>query len=325
MTEPRIRNPRKEATALLPEGYEGRVLEPSPPANTDPDWFADEPTDPSGAGGELVTPIPGEGTTWKDFASEHPRLAVFANENWLDGDRRLTSLPDEYDMTRRSLHQIAFHVVAPARHAITGKLGLRFTLHGFGSPFFGEEEQIRVENGRLVYQTSDEVRSVEPGTLAEACEFSGIPYRESWFGGFHDPPSPIGSTTRLDIATDAATAIGEWFGFATLVLERTRRTPGAEDVSRVQLWPEHFDTAIEMGSSEKGHRASYGASPGDEMHAGPYLYVASWGEIDRGDRYWNDHSFNGASLSYEDILDTDDQVVVASDFYRRGYERLTKT
>jgi hypothetical protein len=37
------RHPRAEAEALLEEGLSARVLEPSPPAATDPEWLADDP------------------------------------------------------------------------------------------------------------------------------------------------------------------------------------------------------------------------------------------------------------------------------------------
>lgn len=322
MVESVVRNPRDEAAAFVPEGYEARVLEPSPPANEDPDWFADDPTDPGEPGGMLVTPIPGEGTTWEELVSAHPDLAGFVEEHWLDGRRRLTPLPDGYDRTRRSLHQIAFFAVAPARYAVTGKLGLRFTARGFGTPFFGNDEQIRAEGGRLVYQEGDQVRTVDVANLDEACAFCGVPYREVWFEDFHDQLAPIGPAAPLEIATDAARTVGDWFGFATLVLERARRLAGAEDVSRVQLWPEHFDSAVEMGSNERGERASYGASPGDDTHPEPYLYVAAWGEIDRDDPYWNDTTFNGASFSYKAILESDDQVETAIEFFRGGLERL---
>ena len=91
----------------------------------------------------------------------------------------------------------------------------------------------------------------------------------------------------------------------------------------MQLWPEHFDTAVEMGSYDLGRRASYGASPGDAAHPEPYLYVAAWGEIDRSDGYWNDENFNGASLSYQDLLAAGDQRETAMAFFRQGFDRLT--
>lgn len=87
---------------------------------------------------------------------------------------------------------------------------------------------------------------------------------------------------------------------------------------------EHFDPAFEMGSYEAGERASYGASPGDESHPEPYLYAAAWGDIDRSDPFWNDTTFNGASLSYQELLAADDQRGVALDFIRSGWERLTR-
>jgi len=323
MSKIEIRNPRAEATDLLPSGYEARVLEPSPPANQDPAWFADDPTDPGDARGKLVTPIPGEGILWDDFVADEPALSEQAAENWLDGGRSLRPLPDGFDVTRDSLHQIAFFAVAPVRHAANGKLGLRYTRHGFGTPFFGQDEQVRVESGRLVRQRRTQIDSIVPKTVAEACEFLDIPYREVWFEDFHDPLDPIGPDAALEIDPDSARAIGDWFGFATLALERSRRIPGAADVSRVQLWPEHFDPAFEMGSHEKGQRASYGASPGDEGHPEPYLYVGSWSEVDRNDAFWNDSTFNGASLSYSEILDSEDHVQTAQFFFRRGYELLT--
>lgn len=321
MSNIQARNPRADATALLHPGHEARVLEPSPPANHDPEWFADDPTDPGDARGTVVTPIPGEGILWEELATDDSALQTYVRENWLGG-QKLRPLPGRFDATRDSLHQLTFFALAPTRHAANGKLGLRFTRGGFGTPFFGEEEQVRVESGILVHQQGHQVDSIEPSTLAEACHFLGIRYREVWFEDFHDPLAPIGPETPLTIDADSARAIADWFGFATLALERSRRFPGAEDVSRVQLWPEHFDPAFEMGSYEKGQRASYGASPGDNAHPEPYLYVGSWGEVDRNDPFWNDSTFNGASLSYPEILDSEDHLQTAQFFYRRGYERL---
>ena len=319
-----VRNPRQEATELLPLGHAARVLEPSPPGNTDPDWYADDPTDPGDIEEIVVTPIEGEGISWEDLATNHPEISSYATDHWLGNHRRLESLPEGFEATRNALHQIAFFAVAPKRYGETGKLGLRYTHRGFGTPFFGDDEQIRVESGDLVYQRNDAVSAASVASVAEACEFLGIPYREKWFDGFHDPLPPAGPDALLEIDPKAADAIGDWFGFTTLVLERLRRTPGADEVSRVQLWPEHFDPAVELGSQEEGHRASYGASAGDAAHPEPYLYVAAWGEIDRGDPFWNDTTFNGASISYSELLDAGDQVETALSFLRSGYERLTR-
>lgn len=324
---PEIRNPRAEATELLPESHVARVLEPSPPANTDPQWYADDPTDPTDPAGieeTIVTPIEGEGVSWDEMAAHDPEVSAYATDHWLADQRRLESLPEGFETTRQALHQIAFFALAPKRFAATGKLGLRYTHRGFGTPFFGDDEQIRIESGDLVHQTRDDVATASVASVGEACEFIGIDYQEQWFEGFHDPLAAIGPDTHLDIDQKAAEAIGDWLGFSTLVLERLRRTPGAVDVSRVQLWPEHFDPAVEMGSQEKGRRASYGASAGDSAHPEPYLYVAAWGELDRNDPFFNDSSFNGASISYSQLLDSSHQVETALDFLRTGHEKLTK-
>lgn len=321
MTE--VRNPQAEATDLLPAGHIARVLEPSPPANTDPQWYADDPTDPGGSDEIIVTPIDDEGISWDEVSAEFPEAGAYAADHWVGNLRRLEALPDGFVTTRQSLHQIAFFAVAPKRYAETGKLGLRYTHHGFGTPFFGDDEQVRVESGDLVYQTDDAVSTASVFTVGEASEFLGIPYQETWFDDFHDPLKPLGRDTHLDIDPKSAEVLGDWFGFVTLVLERLRRTPGAVDVSRVQLWPEHFDPAVELGSQTQGHRASYGASPGDGAHPEPYLYVAAWGDIDQSDPFWNDTSFNGASISYSELLDARNQTETALDFLRGGYERLT--
>ena len=44
---------------------------------------------------------------------------------------------DAFIATRASLHTLAEHVLAPARHRVTGRIGLRATEGGFGAPPFG--------------------------------------------------------------------------------------------------------------------------------------------------------------------------------------------
>ena len=315
------RNPRAEAQSLLPAGHEARVLEPSPPANTDPSWFADDPTDPSGAKGTVVTPIDGEGVSWEAVASDNSGLRPFITSRWLGDYARLVALPEGFSDTRQAMHQLAFFAIAPKRQVATGKIGLRFTYRGFGTPFFGDDEQIRVEDGTLVYQRKGEASQSSVVTLRHACEFLGTSYWDPWFEGFQDPPPPLGPDRELEASSNAAAALGDWFGFGTSVLEQARRTEGATDVSRVQLWPEHFDLAFEMGTGES--RASYGASPGDAAHPDPYLYISAWEEIDRSEPFWNDSAFNGASFSYRMLLEAPDQRRAALEFFDRGFRKLS--
>ena len=75
----------------------------------------------------------------------------------------------------------------------------------------------------------------------------------------------------------AHAGLAEFYAFSADVLRRLRAGMDAgEEASEIILWPEHFDIAFEAGPEAARQRANYGASPGDEQHAGPYLYVGPW-------------------------------------------------
>nr|MCH9804092.1 hypothetical protein [bacterium] len=63
-------------------------------------------------------------------------------ERWLGGVRSLPAAPASLVDTRVALHRLAAYVIAPVRHRANGKFGLRWTLGGFGTPFFGDNRQI---------------------------------------------------------------------------------------------------------------------------------------------------------------------------------------
>lgn len=308
---------RTKAQRLLPEGYEARVLEPGPPAVGPPE-YADDPTARGESHGVVVSPTPDGDLTWDEFVDDHPQHAGFARDHWLGSLRRLEPLPSSFSATRDSLHQLAFFAIAPARHAATGKLGLRWTHGGFGTPYFGNDRQIRVDGAHLVIQEGDGFVEERIETVRHATDFLSIPYRQTWFEPFHDPLVPADPDADLVIDPDAAGALSAWFGFATHVLEVLRREPGAVDVSRVQLWPEHFDPAIELGSADGGRRASYGASPGDSTSPEPYLYVSAWGEVDRSDPFFDAEGFVGGALPYSRLVAAHDQREAALAFFRAG-------
>ena len=94
------------------------------------------------------------------------------------------------------------------------------------------------------------------------------------------------------------------------------------DASEINLWPEHFDIAFEAGSSAAGQRANYGASPGDQDHPEPYVYVGPWtAQVDSP--LWNGRGFNGAELSYAALLAADDPMAAALELFRSRFEALT--
>jgi hypothetical protein len=287
-----VAHPRAEAEDKLGGDYEARVLEPSPPAVTAPP-YADDPVEPGEVpeGRDLVSPVHNRGDlTWDEIAQQEPDLAPWCAERWLGAWKRLEPLPASFVATRVVLHKVAEAVVAPARKP-ENEIALRYTRGGFGTPFFEENGldcQVRVEQGVLVRQRGTE-ETTEP-----------LP-------GEVDPA--------------AAAALGDFYGFACSVLEQLRADEPDGDPSLVQLWPEHFDIAFELGPADAGRRANLGASPGDDDHDEPYLYVGPWTAQVSGE-LWNATTFNGAELRYSELLAADDQRATALAFMRERYRAL---
>ena len=235
---------------------------------------------------------------------------------------RVGPLPDDFQFARDQLHQLAFYALAPARYAVEERMGLRATRDGFGTPQY-DGRVSRVEANLLVQETGENVATQAITTIRAAAEFFGVDYDEDWFTDFKDPLAPMDPDRPLKVDEGPATALGQWFAFGFETLEELRgHGVESDDVSEVQLWPEHFDPAIEMGSEPEGRRASYGASPGDREHIEPYLYVSAWSDIDRDDPFWNDRSFNGASLPFTTLVEAADQGRVAVEFFLEGYRIL---
>ncbi len=308
-----MRDARAEAAERVGGRYDVRVLEPSPPAIVEGPFFADDPV----AGGQVV-PVHREGAqSWAALCEreEDESLRAWCEARWLLRPP-LSPLPAGFERTRASLHALAEHVIAPCRHDATAKIGLRFTHRGFGTPFLPGDRQVRVDAGILVDSRTEGDREHELTTLGEAARFLG-----TTLGApieVYRPTTPGAAGTPLLVDTPAALALGDWFGFCASLLEQLRADAGAaagaadgadaaaaagaaaamsaDAPSRVQLWPEHFDLAVDLGP--EGRRANFGGSPGDDAHPEPYLYVGPW-EPRRGE-FWNEPF--GASLSYRELL-----------------------
>jgi hypothetical protein len=285
-------HPRAEAVEILGGDYEATVLEPSPPPVNEPP-FADDPVAPPEVpdGRLLVSPVRHHGDlSWDEVARSRPDIADWCAERWLGAWKPLAPLPGTFAATRKALHRIAEEIVSAERMP-ENEIALRYTRGGYGTPFFehdGAECQVRVEHGELVRQrNAEELR--EP--------IAGV-----------DPAS--------------ATALGDFYGFACSVLEYERAEEGDEDPSLVQLWPEHFDIAFELGFEDHGQRANYGASPGDADHDEPYLYVGPWDTSVSGE-IWNATGFPGAELTYSELLAAPDQRRAALDFFHSRHRALT--
>jgi hypothetical protein len=286
-------NPRAEAQDKLGGDYEARVLEPSPPSVSEPP-YADDPIEPGEVpeGRQLVSPVHNRGDlTWDEVAQLEPDLAPWCADRWLGAWKRLEPLPAGFAETRVALHEIAQAVVSPARLPFN-EIALRYTRGGFGTPFFdygGADCQVRVEHGELVRQREmEETRESLP-----------------------------------DVDPAAATVLGDFYGFACSVLEQVRADETEGDPSIVQLWPEHFDMSLELGSERAGQRAAYGASPGDEDHPEPYIYVTPWTAAVSGE-LWNATGFKGAEMGYSELLGAEDQRATALGFMKGRYRALSE-
>lgn len=200
----------------------------------------------------------------------------------------LCALPSGFAATRTRLHRVAAEVLAPARERVTGRIGLRALPGGFGTAPFGDVMQVHVDGTELV---------LRDGTSMSREPIDGID-------------------------ADAAGALASWFAFAAGVLEELRAETALEhDPTPPQIWPEHFDVAIELGTEAGGLRAGYGASAGDDLHAEPYLYVVPWSAAVQGE-LWGATAFDGAELSYAELLASDDRRATALDFFRTRREDL---
>lgn len=330
-------NARREAEERLGGAYAARVLEPSPPAVDAPPFFADDPVargDVPG-GHRVVSPVAGGDLRWADLAADDPDLAAWCADRWLAAFRRLDGPPPGLAVTRAALHRLAEQVVSPARARANGKIGLRFTRGGFGTPFFGNGHQVRVQGADLVVDGPEGERRAPITTLAAAAALLGPGLAstggpgggpgdcEGGGAGESDADRVAGGDEVLVVDPRAAAFIGDWFGFAASVLEELRaQAAPALDASRVQLWPEHFDLALELGSEDAGQRAAYGCSPGDEAHEEPYCYVAPW-EAPPAGPLWNATSFRGAELPFAALRDAEDQRDAALTFFGERLDALT--
>ncbi len=318
------RNAAADADAALGAGHVARVLEPSPPAVLDDAFFADDPTRRTGDGTLVGGP---DGTPWADALASRDDLTDWATARHLIGSP-LPALPAGLVAERRALHRLATYVIAPARHQANGKFGLRWVLGGFGTPFFrrpdsDDDMQIRVEGTELVLQSGNTATRSPITSMAAAASFLGSEI-DAEIATESDSP-PLGDVDAdLEISSETVAFLDRWWGTVTAALEQLRADEASVDPSRVQLWPGHFDPAIEAG--DENRRASIGGSPGDDSSDEPYLYVSAWWPdrltIDNSDGFWNAEGYTGALLPFSALASENDPISAALEFFRKGRDRL---
>lgn len=245
-------------------------------------------------------------------------------------DMRLPELPDRYTSTRDTMQRIAVHVVARARQQATGRFGLRVTSGGFGTPSFGDAvERVRTSRGLLVRETagpsgtSTSAAAIDGATLAELAGLAGVDLGVELDVG-HDTPEVGDVDATLVVDEPSVRTLSAWFTVVGEALDVVAAARPDTSPSAVQLWPEHFDVAMDVAfdpSAADTRRVNLGGSPGDGFHADPYVYVGPWTDDRPGDPdFWN--APFGAVLGYAELAQADDPVSAAAAFFSEGLDRL---
>src|SRR5262245_46414641 len=124
-------------------------------------------------------------------------------------------LPAAYATTRDDLHMLASYVVAPARKARTGRIGLRPTGEGFGTPPFDDGSRIVVHRDLLAADSGAETVIT---TLRAGAAFLGIDLTSDPGVGTDLPPFEPDRDVHVDV--DASLALGRWYSMGQSVLDQ---------------------------------------------------------------------------------------------------------
>ncbi len=223
-------------------------------------------------------------------------------------------LPDGFAATRESLRALACYVIAPARKARTGRIGLRSTGDGFGTPPFDDGTRITVTGDRLAIEPGDHTLIT---TLRAAGEFLDIALTSDPGVGTDLPP--YAPDDDLTVDAEASRVLGTWYAFADRVLRELAATELS--TSEAQLWPEHFDLAAQI-DLENGTKVNVGFSPGDQFSADPYLYVGPHDTNHLDDPFWN--APFGAIVGYDPLRSKPSPEREARNFIAKGLALLNE-
>ncbi|WCB92932.1 hypothetical protein DSM104299_01632 [Baekduia alba] len=210
---------------------------------------------------------------------------------------------------RRSLHALAEGVVSPLRVQATGnEIALQVRPEGFGTPDLPGGGWVGTAGTQLVRVGADgDAKAIAITSLRAAARFVGLD--EAAAAALPDD--------TLEVHAGAALILADvWANGDEALRGLLDGASPADEPAPINLWPEHFDIATELGAGET--RATYGISPGDDDHTEPYAYVAPWtAPAETGSAtFWNAHGFTGAERPAEDA----DEILA---FFRAARELLT--
>jgi hypothetical protein len=226
-------------------------------------------------------------------------------------------MEQRFEETREALHRVVEHVLAAARYADTGHIGLQVIDGGFSTgPFGSEPKALSIVGDRLVVRRGPEQRSARLTTLRAAANVAGV--TASVPATVYRPATAADPDNVLAIDPDEAVRIEAWYREVSQALTAFARTiesgsPGAPAAARQTLWPEHFDVAI------RADEINYGGLAGDETVAEPYVYVGPPAGISLAGAFWN-QSF-GAVRTWSEVP----SAAEITRFFLEGHRRTRST
>lgn len=218
--------------------------------------------------------------------------------------------PAQLAATRAAWHRVGEHVLAAARYAATGHIGLAPTPDGFQTPPFGADSRyLAVDGTDLIVGDVTGARRTPLTTIGAAASFAGITPGAP--AQVYQPATPLDLDEPLVIDPGAARLLAGWYGLGGQGMSQFAADIPDGQPSAAVLWPEHFDLGITAG------QVNYGVSPGDGFCPVPYVYVSPHDGPPAGDQaFWN-APFGGVR--------TIDQIGTAAEaaaFFRTARARL---
>ena len=117
--------------------------------------------------------------------------------------------PARLAATRAGLHQVAEHVLAAAKYAATGKIGLVPSPGGFRTPPLRADGRFLAVEGTELVVGGEGTRRVALTTIRAAAEFAGITPGAP--AQVYKPATPLDLDEPLLIDPDAARLLAEWY------------------------------------------------------------------------------------------------------------------
>lgn len=197
-------------------------------------------------------------------------------------------------------------MLAAARYAVTGHVGLVPAPGGFATPPFGPEPTVlAVDLDEIVVNRAGQQCRTRIQTVAQAAAFAGI--KPGLDEQAYRSATPLEPDAALHIDREAARLLAAWYQLGAQALAVFVAAVPDDEPTPAQLWPEHFDLGVTAA------RVNYGVSPGDAHIGDPYLYVGPFdGPPAGGDQFWN--APFGAVRRHREVT----SVMAAADFFHDG-------